>query len=672
MTKYSTSFFTFFIILFSSSAFAQLCINGFAGDYPCDKIDQTAMMPLAMFEAANANDVWGWTNPETGREFVALGLDNKTAFIDITSPQYPIYIGYLPTQTIASLWRDIKVLNGYAVVVAEAPLHGMQIFDMRRLESVSFEDTPVVFDTDAYYNGFGNAHNIVIDVASKFAYAVGSNTFGGRLHIVNLLNPLNPFYAGSADQDQYTHDAQVVVYNGPDVQYQGRQICVASNQENIAIFDVTSKTNVILISTQTYENVGYTHQAWLTEDHRYLLVNDETDELATNSLGEIPNTRTIIFDVQNLNNPMVIGEYFHGNTAIDHNLYIRDNLVYFSNYTSGLRMADVNDVAQGQLNYFGFFDVVPANDNTGFTGTWSNYPYFESGVVPTTSMYAGLHFLRPRLYNLPQTVIKVCEGNEISAQIEINRPIVGNVNYAIEMASVPGLSASLQETQSDGAPAQNSIQFSGLNSVPPGYYPGHVIVTFNGEEIRLPFVLILDGDSPQAPELVAPVDDVTLPIQQVDFTFSDAEAGYVILEVSTDADFDNIVYQEMHYSTATTISVTVPFDLSNYFWRLRKPTACGGDVVSETGTFNIGAVSLVNQRDNVDLFSLYPNPATDMVFINLNVQGVDVLRVYDLSGRMVDTWNVQQGTSFSVGQLAPGIYVVRAPQGGKGQKLVVN
>jgi hypothetical protein len=43
----------------------------------------------------------------------------------------------------------------------------------------------------------------------------------------------------------------------------------------------------------------------------------------------------------------------------------------------------------------GYFDTVPFGDNLpGFSGSWSNYPYFKSGVVAVTSMREGLFLVR--------------------------------------------------------------------------------------------------------------------------------------------------------------------------------------------------------------------------------------------------------------------------------------
>ena len=58
------------------------CEEGRAEGFACHHVDLLAHLPLASFGAGAANDVWGWTDPETGREYALLGLDIGTAFVD--------------------------------------------------------------------------------------------------------------------------------------------------------------------------------------------------------------------------------------------------------------------------------------------------------------------------------------------------------------------------------------------------------------------------------------------------------------------------------------------------------------------------------------------------------------------------------------------------------------
>ena len=76
-------------------------------------------------------------------------------------------------------------------------------------------------------------------------------------------------------------------------------------------------------------------------------------------------------------------------------MYIRDNLMYQSNYVSGLRILDISDPANPVE--VGFFDTVPAGEDApGFDGSWSNYPFFESGTIVVTSGAEGMFLLRKR------------------------------------------------------------------------------------------------------------------------------------------------------------------------------------------------------------------------------------------------------------------------------------
>jgi choice-of-anchor B domain-containing protein len=346
-----------------------------------------SQIDLNTLSASDGNDSWGWTDPEDGKEYAIMGLSNGTAFIDISNPTEPVYLGKLPTHTQASIWRDVKVYNNYAFIVSEAPGHGMQIFDLTRLRNVS--NAPATFTNDAHYDDFGKAHNIVINPEQPYAYVVGSLTYEGGPHIVDISDPLNPIFAGGYSGSFYTHDAQVVTYNGPDPDYAGREIFLGSNADEVVFVDVTDKSNPILISDISYTNVKYTHQGWLTEDQRYFFLGDELDETL---LGF--KTKTLIFDLEDIDNPVIRQEYFGPTDAIDHNGYIVGNTYYLSNYRAGLRMLDISGVDDGEVNEVGFFDTYPENDDSEFNGVWSNYPYFESGNIVISDIDRGFFLIR--------------------------------------------------------------------------------------------------------------------------------------------------------------------------------------------------------------------------------------------------------------------------------------
>ena len=182
--------------LVASFSFTQaqtICENGFADIYACDGYDLYTHFPLsAVGGGDNGNDCWGWVDSESGREFVLFGRSNGMSVVEITDPLAPSFIADLPTASSPSLWRDIKVIGNYAFIVSEAPEHGMQVFDLTKLRSIALGSPLVTFTEDAHYNGFGKAHNIVINETRGYAYAVGTNTYSGGPHFIDITNPLSP------------------------------------------------------------------------------------------------------------------------------------------------------------------------------------------------------------------------------------------------------------------------------------------------------------------------------------------------------------------------------------------------------------------------------------------------------------------------------------------------
>ena len=374
--------------LVGNAATAQVpCVNGFAGEYPCENVELMSVMGTGEVGGGGMNDIWGWVDPSDSTEYVILGRSNGTAFIDISDPLNPLMVADLPTATTNSLWRDVKVHDNHAFIVSEAGGHGMQVVDLTQLGAI--QNPPQTLTPDALYSGWGNAHNIVINEATARAYGVGTSTFSGGLHILDISDPTNPTLIGEFSGDGYTHDAQVVNYSGPDANYQGKEIAFCCNENTVTIVDVTDPMDATLISANSYEGVAYTHQGWLTEDQHYFITNDELDE---QELGV--NTTTFIWDVSDLAAPELIGTFVSEVAAIDHNMYVRDTLIYQSNYRAGLRVLSTGNIAAGELEEVGHFDLYPSSDAAQFNGTWSNYPYFPSGVIAVSHMEEGLFLLR--------------------------------------------------------------------------------------------------------------------------------------------------------------------------------------------------------------------------------------------------------------------------------------
>ena len=382
-----------------------MCAEGEATVFGCSDVDLVSFVPVEDLGGARGvrvNDVWGWTDPETSRDYAIVGRMDGTSFVDVTDPVNPVVVGNLPKteSSPGSAWRDMKVYRDHVYIVADgAADHGMQVFDLTRLRG--FSGTMLTFDVDVHYDRVSSVHNIVINEETGFAYAVGASgggdTCGGGLHMIDIREPKNPTFAGCfADPNTgrrgtgYSHDAQCVTYSGPDEEHAGREICFGSNETALSVADVTDKEDPVVLGMATYPNVAYTHQGWLTEDQSYFYMNDELDEVQ----GMVSNTRTLIWDVRDLDEPLLLKEHFTENRSSDHNLYIRGSLMYQSNYNSGLRVFDITDVENPRE--VAFFDTVPGEDSPSMDGSWSNYPFFESGIVVVTSGRQGMFLVRKR------------------------------------------------------------------------------------------------------------------------------------------------------------------------------------------------------------------------------------------------------------------------------------
>ena len=388
--------------------------TGHSHEYSCLNYDLMGHVTLEQMDAEAGNDCWGWTDSTTGREYAIMGVNNGTSFIDITDSTSPQYLGKLPTSTVDSSWRDMKVYNDHVYIVSEAGDHGLQVFNLANLRGL---DSEQVFSADYTDKSFGKAHNIAINEDSGYAYIAGARTKG--IYAFNLSNPLAPKLELEGSQFGYSHDAQIVNYKGPDQDHFGKEIYIGSNENKVDIVDVTDKSEPKLISTFLYDH-QYTHQAWLTDDHKYALLGDELDEVDSNyELKADAKTRTVIIDLSDLEKPSLHHDYEAETKAIDHNGYVKGTEFFLASYTAGLRVLDILNIDQKSISEIGFFNTFidhndsglpnsttvksqdPDGDHSGkkgnssaFNGAWSVYPFFKSENIIISDINSGLYIVK--------------------------------------------------------------------------------------------------------------------------------------------------------------------------------------------------------------------------------------------------------------------------------------
>jgi choice-of-anchor B domain-containing protein len=410
------------------------CVAGFAGGYPCSNIDLESFFPITAFNMpglpnpSSGSMIWGHVDSQTGKEYALIAMNNSLAIVELESAAGEArFMGRLPSHTGRSTWRDVRVYRDYAFVTSDSNgAHGMQVLDLRVLRNQSV--VPQTYQESAHYAGVTNVHTISINEATGYAYLAGSNLCAGGLHIVDIRTPLNPIGLGCYGTAGYVHEAQCFNYRGPDTEHVGKEICLLSSTNDHVVLDVTQKSAPVELSRMTYPNLRYVHQSWFDEAQRYVLINDELDEGNT-----ITTTHTHIADYADLDNPSYRGFHDHQMPAIDHNLYIRGNYVYQANYTAGLRILALQNLANAQLQEVGFFDVFPANNNTSFNGAWGAYPLLPSGRVIISTLSQGFFVVEPKICTPPAAPSNLSTTSPANQQIALSWNGSG-ANFQVERA----------------------------------------------------------------------------------------------------------------------------------------------------------------------------------------------------------------------------------------------
>lgn len=637
------------------------CINGMIDNtYPCNQTILMSHLTPSELGGEQLNDIWGWTDPQSGKEYALVGLTDGISFVDISTPTDPKVIGKLIEPESAnnsrvsgvqhgkSSWRDAKVYKDHIFVISDNNAqHGMQVFDLTRLRSfngIIFQN----FDANAFYGSIGSSHNIAINEATGYAYIVGTQPDasicgGGGLHVINIQEPSNPIYENCFDKDGYTHDAQCVIYNGSDTRYSGMEICFNSNEDTFTIVNVTDKSDMNIISRSGYDSVRYTHQGWLTEDHRFYLMNDELDEREYEF-----NARTLIWNVEDLENPIMIGEYYNEAVSIDHNLYTHMGMVFESNYTSGLRVLDLDNIENGEMRELAFLDTYPSENSIVFAGSWSNYPYFESGNIIVSDMENGLFILQLDLkqdpiLNHPKDTI-VCEGVPISFTLNSSSE---NLEYQWQTLGDKRFINVNEDSQQTGAQT-SSLQIFAIGKNEGRQYRCKVADSEGNIFYSFPAIYKTEGMGS------APV---------ASFTFD--EMGQTIAFKNESLYGDTFLWDFGDGNISREENPVHTYEnFTKYTVELTITNSCG------SATFSLIISPLANNQ--IRSFNLYPNPAKN--FFTIDNHNHNMIELRDLSGKLIFRSSLdEKSITISLKEINPGLYIATllGKNGNESIKLVV-
>lgn len=381
------------------------CVAGSAGVHACERIDLLSHLALADFSTrpSGANDVWGFTDLNTEREYALVGLRNGVAVVDVSDPTAPFEVGSVPGQQTG--WRDVKVLQyfddalgrwqAYGYATADAASDFLAVIDLTGLPhrvSLAARATPDRSAHNLNIAGLDPTLNIALPGRRPTLYLAGSNVDQGAFRAFDLADPRAPALAARS-LNGYMHDgtamalrdpAQVATCTGGGP---ACEVLADFNEDRLQLWDVTSPEAPQLLSILTHANATYVHSGSWSEDGRYLFTHDELDERDRGL-----DTTLYVVDTVDLRAPLLAGSWTGPNRAIDHNGYPRGNRYYISNYTRGLTVLDLTEPTAPVT--VGHFDTFPLSDSPVFSGAWGVYPYLPSRVILVSDIESGLFVLR--------------------------------------------------------------------------------------------------------------------------------------------------------------------------------------------------------------------------------------------------------------------------------------
>ena len=344
-----------------SSIAATPCAGGNAAGLPCNDVDLLSHVGFVDVSAIPdaGNDIWGFVDLNTGREYAIVGFSLGTAVFDVTDATNPREVGFIDGQS--AVWRDIKVYQhfdtvldrwqAFAYVTTDGSTDGLFVIDLTGL--------PHSIRRVSYSSDITRAHNVY---ATNTDYSTGLSLTGttptliiagsdlglnngrGRFRNYALTNPRSPAFISGGMGTGYMHDASSIIITDSRKDTQcvnGTTYCevlLDFNEDQIELWDVTNPASPVLLNTggTSYANVGYVHSGWWSEDKQTIFVHDELDE---RNSGLATTLRA--FSVADLRNPVLSGSWTGPTNAIDHNGFVRGNRYYMSNYTRGLTVLDI-------------------------------------------------------------------------------------------------------------------------------------------------------------------------------------------------------------------------------------------------------------------------------------------------------------------------------------------
>ncbi|MCO4799394.1 MAG: choice-of-anchor B family protein, partial [Colwelliaceae bacterium] len=393
----------------------EVCTDGKASIFDCNNVDLLAHLPLLEMSSvpSSGSDIWGHVDLNTGREYAIMGLYDGIIIVDVTNPSNPSEVGTI--DGVNSSWRDVKVYQyydesinlwqAYAYATSEGANSGeidnVAIIDLNNLPNgVSLANKSTVVSTahNVYISNVDYSLNIALPDQTPTLQLVGSNNRSGAFQSFYLDDPVELVKDSAKSYGNgYTHDGSSLLIdderslNNCGISSGPCTVFIDFNEKEMKLWNITDPAKSTQLSSTEYDDVSkdnqYIHSGWGTEDQQYIFLHDEFDEYK----GGL-NSTVRIFSIEDLNNPIQVGQWTGPTRAIDHNGFVRGNRYYMSNYERGLTILDITDPANP--TDAGFFDTYTPSNNPSFNGAWGVYPFLPSGNILISDINSGLYILK--------------------------------------------------------------------------------------------------------------------------------------------------------------------------------------------------------------------------------------------------------------------------------------
>lgn len=148
-------------------------------------------------------------------------------------------------------------------------------------------------------------------------------------------------------------------------------------------------------------------------------------------------------------------------------------------------------------------------------------------------------------------------------------------------------------------------------------------------------------------------DDIILRWKEV------KNAGQYYLDISTDSNFTDLTLRDTLEDNFAVIDTLASNNL--YYWRVSSINSESNSEYSEICNFYTTVISSVQSDDNSNNLTLYPNPASDFIYL----KGVDskmhseYYEISDINGKELQSGKLNSKNKISIESLSPGVYFLK-------------